>query len=68
MEDLVAIKNWRVLALETTHDFLSGPYRAIERLHLLVSFVSLPCDVLDMLRYWFLVSVELALVRPVVRM
>lgn len=63
VEYLITVKNRRVLTLERSHRGLSRPYCAIERLHFFVSFVSSPSDMLNMFGYWFLVSVELALVR-----
>jgi hypothetical protein len=62
VKDSVAVKNGRVLTLQGAHDFLSRPYCAAECFHLLIPLVLLPCGVFDMLGYWFLVSVELALV------
>jgi len=59
VKNLVAVENRRIFPLQGAHDFLSRSYGAVEGFHLLIALVSCPCDVFDVLGYWFLVSVEL---------
>jgi len=63
VEDLHTRQDWGVLSLERTHCLFPRPHRVtVEGFHLLIPLVLLPCDMFDMSGYWFLVSVELALV------
>ena len=62
VEYLITVKDGRVLTFERAHNLLSRSYGAVERFHLLVALILLPCDVFDMLGHGLPVSVELTLV------